>query len=268
MAHVVSLLFHDVCVRELSESGFCSQAANRYKLTTDEFDAQLAGVSATVDAAPILPGDLPVSGKATRTAFSITVDDGGVSYYTAIADRLEARGWRGACFVATGFIGCPGFLNSQQIRELDQRGHLIGSHSSSHPTRFSACTPEQMRHEWRQSRELLEDLLGHPVTVASLPGGYFSNDVARAAAASGVELLLTSEPETRIRHVDGCQVAGRFTIRAGSRPGLARAFVSPAPFRRTAEWVSWNAKGLVKPLLGASYPVVADLLLARKAFDR
>ena len=116
--------------------------------------------------------------------FLITVDDGGVSYYTMLADRLEARGWRGYCFVSTNQIGTRGFLDAAQIRELDQRGHLIGSHSASHPTRFSACTPEQMREEWTISRQVLEDILGHDVTLASVPGGYYSKAVARVGAAT------------------------------------------------------------------------------------
>ena len=40
----ISLLFHDVYVGHPDESGFISDAANRYKLTLADFDAQLAGV--------------------------------------------------------------------------------------------------------------------------------------------------------------------------------------------------------------------------------
>ena len=74
-----------------------------------------------------------------------TFDDGGVSYYTVVADRLEAQGWRGHCFVSTDFIGQRGFLTAAQIRELDARGHVIGSHSASHPARFSTLTAASMR---------------------------------------------------------------------------------------------------------------------------
>jgi peptidoglycan/xylan/chitin deacetylase (PgdA/CDA1 family) len=188
----------------------------------------------------------------------LTFDDGGVSYYTIVADRLEARGWRGHCFVSTDFIGRPGFLSADQIRDLDQRGHIIGSHSASHPFRFSALSEEQMRREWTKSRQVLEDLLGRPVTLASVPGGYFSRSVARASARAGVHLLFTSEPVNTTYSVGGCTVAGRFTIRRGATPDLSRKFVQPAPWTRYSAWASWNAKGLIKPLLGSSYPRVAD----------
>jgi hypothetical protein len=119
--------------------------------------------------------------------------------------------------------------------------------------------------EWTRSRKTLEDLLGHSVTVASVPGGYFSRGVARAAGDAGLQLLFTSEPETKLRRINmsGVVVAGRFTVRRGCRPGAARALVSPAPWARRRAWAGWNAKGLVKPLLGPSYPRLADWLLTR-----
>jgi peptidoglycan/xylan/chitin deacetylase (PgdA/CDA1 family) len=268
MSHVVSLLFHDVYATHPSESGFSSPAADRYKLTTSEFEEQIAGVASSRQRALLLPDDLLDSLRRDRPGFILTVDDGGLSYYTELAGRLETRGWRGACFVSTDFIGRPGFLEAGHIRDLDARGHLIGSHSASHPTRFSACTRNEMDSEWTRSRKRLEDVLGHPVTVASLPGGYFSREVAQAAADAGIQLLFTSEPTTSFRSIHGCLVAGRFTIRPGCRPHHARALVSPARWSRFGAWASWNAKGLIKPLLGESYPSIADRLFARKTLDR
>src|SRR5688500_14511894 len=136
--HPVSLLFHDVYAKDPRESGFASDAADRYKLPVAAFDAHLEAIASV-----------------RNVPFLITVDDGGVSYYTMLADRLEARGWRGYCFVSTDQIGTRGFLDAAQIRQLDQRGHIIGSHSASHPTRFSACSPDHMREEWAMSRQAL-----------------------------------------------------------------------------------------------------------------
>jgi peptidoglycan/xylan/chitin deacetylase (PgdA/CDA1 family) len=259
----VSLLFHDVFARDPGESGFTSPAADRYKLPVAEFDAHLCGVSEARGDAPLLATSLLESEAAFP--FLITVDDGGVSYHTVIADRLEELNWRGHCFVTTECIGRPGFLTATQIRGLDARGHLIGSHSASHPTRFSACSADRMRDEWIRSRCVLEDLLGHAVTVASVPGGYFSPLVARSAAESGIRYLFTSEPTTRRHTAHGCVLIGRFTIRAGSRPDFSKRVVSLPPPARLAAWASWNAKKVVKPLLGSTYGRVADWLLVRKA---
>src|SRR5688500_13951720 len=71
----VSLLCHDIYASDPRESGFASEAADRYKLPVSAFDAHLDAIASV--------SDVP---------FLITVDDGGVSYYTMLADRLEARG--------------------------------------------------------------------------------------------------------------------------------------------------------------------------------
>ena len=238
---VVSLLFHDVYASDPLESGFRSPAADRYKLSVPNFEAQLDGLR-----------DAPAQ---------LTFDDGGVSYYTLVADRLEALDLRGHCFVSTDFIGERGFMTAAQIRELDARGHIFGTHSASHPARFSMLTAARMRDEWADSRRRLEDLLGRAVIMGSVPGGYFSRDVARAAADTGLRTLFTSEPTAQHGVVDECALLGRFTIRRGHRPDMARRFASASAWTRCGAWIGWNAKALVKPVLGPSYARVADWLL-------
>jgi peptidoglycan/xylan/chitin deacetylase (PgdA/CDA1 family) len=83
---------------------------------------------------------------------------------------LERYGWPGYFFVATDWIGRPGCLNAARIRELDSRGHVIGSHSYSHPERMARQSWERLLAEWKASTEQLASILGYPVKVASVPG--------------------------------------------------------------------------------------------------
>ena len=289
----ISLLFHDIFAGDPDESGFVSAAANRYKLPVADFDAQLEGVAAVRTEPPILASALeprlpkglngvsyddrsvsagpprwgrtrrnPPHGSARTTPFAITVDDGGESYYTTLAGRLERRGWRGHCFVSTDFVGERGFLSRSQIRELAERGHVIGSHSASHPARFNTLPFHRIAAEWARSRAALEDIIGQRVDVASIPGGYYSPVVARAACEAGIRVLFTSEPITRVGTSGGCVLVGRFTIRRGDANDLASRLVSAPSGTRARAWASWNAKGLVRPLLGPSYTSIADWLLA------
>jgi len=117
-----------------------------------------------------------------------------------------------------------------------------------------------MREEWTISRQVLEDIVGHGVTLASVPGGYYSKTVARSASEAGLQLLFNSEPVTSLKSEDGCTVAGRFTIRRGDRPEMSRRLLLPSPWARWCAWTAWNAKGLVKPILGPAYMRVADLV--------
>jgi peptidoglycan/xylan/chitin deacetylase (PgdA/CDA1 family) len=260
----ISLLFHDVYVDDPDESGFTSETANRYKLPLTDFDAQLAGMEAVRSDSPILASAMGRLGDDTAPAgaapFLVTVDDGGAAYHTSIAGRLERLGWRGHCFVSTDCIGRRGFLSRQQVRDLAERGHVIGSHSASHPFAFNALPFSEIVTEWSRSRAVLEDIVGCRIDVGSVPGGYFSPAVARAARDAGYRVLFTSEPVTRVRDDGGLLIVGRFTIRRGDLHDRSRRLVSAPAWTRSLEWASWNAKGLVKPLLGPSYVRVADWL--------
>jgi len=245
----LSLLFHDVYGVDPSESGFSGAAADRYKLTVAQFEGQLAGLVRARADRPIL-ATRALTEYVGGVPMMITVDDGGVSYHTVVADRLEAMGWRGHCFVTTGRVGERGFLDRTQIRNLHQRGHVIGSHSVSHPPRLSARSWRDIFREWDDSRKMLADTVGEDITVASVPGGYYSRKVADAACQAGFSVLFTSEPKTAVHRVSGCQVMGRFTIRPGHRADLCRD-LGMLEFS-TLFWASivWNTKKVAKAVLG------------------
>ncbi len=259
MTHLTSLLLHDVYVSRPEESGFGDPLAHGYKIGRDEFNRLLDALDSAQPAVAVV-----VSAEDTRrTGVAITFDDGGRSYATTVADTLEARGWRGHAFITTDMIGRPGFLTTADLRDLDRRGHVLGTHSATHPQRFSACPWDRMVREWADSRAALEDVLGRSVDVGSLPGGYLSRQVARAAAHAGLRVLFTSEPVRTPWSVDGCVLMGRFTVRPGQSPAALAALAagSRAPWRR--QRLIWTAKKLVKPVLGSAYPRLGAWIAAR-----
>jgi peptidoglycan/xylan/chitin deacetylase (PgdA/CDA1 family) len=256
MSPLLNFLFHDVYAHHPSESGFLGAAADRYKLSVAQFERQLAGLARVRTDAPLL-FNRALAADDDSGRFAITVDDGGVSFHTHVADLLEALGWRGHCFVTTGCIGRSRFLNRAQLRDLHRRGHIIGSHSVSHPARFSALRLDRILSEWRDSRYAISDLLGEEVTVASVPGGYYSSRVASAAAQAGFTALFTSEPITHVHAIDGCLVLGRFTVRRSSRPDFTARLGALQRASLVQEWVAWTGKKLAKRILGAAYPRLA-----------
>lgn len=262
MSPLLSLLFHDVYTAHPAESGFQGVAADRYKLSTAQFERQLDGLARARQDAPVIGHGAAATGV-RRDAFVITVDDGGVSFYTHVAERLEARGWRAHCFVTTGCIGRRGFLDRSQIRELHGRGHAIGSHSVSHPSRFASLSAAEMAREWSDSRKALADLLGADVASASVPGGDYVPRVAAMASEAGFEVLFTSEPETATSLVGGCLVAGRFTVRRGSPDDFAARVASGQTAAQWREWMVWNGKKAAKRVLGDTYPRLVSVATAR-----
>lgn len=235
------LMFHDVYRVDPDESGFAGAAAGRYKLQVRDFERQLDGVAAADARAPVLMSLDPADTV-------ITVDDGGVSFHTLIADRLEARGWRAHCFVSTGYIGKPGFLDAARIRDLHARGHRIGSHTVTHPDRLDAYPWHRIISEWEDSQKRLQDIIGAQVSTASVPGGRYSPLVARIAQAVGLTTLFTSEPQLTVEHVDDGAVFGRFAVRHGAHPDFCRRLVERRPATRITEWAAWNAKKQFKQL--------------------
>jgi peptidoglycan/xylan/chitin deacetylase (PgdA/CDA1 family) len=193
----------------------------------------------------------------------LTFDDGAVNAYTCIAEQLEHHRWRGHFFVATDWIGLPGFLNATQIRELHQRGHVIGSHSCSHPERMSSLNWDELVREWGVSCARLREILGEPVKVASVPNGYYSPAVGHAAAAAGIEVLFTSEPSMAVSVVDGCLVLGRYAVKRQTPPKTSGDLAGGRVFPRWRQALLWQGKKAVKTLTGESYLRVRRFLLAR-----
>lgn len=260
---VIALEYHDIVPNGAwDESGFSGSAAATYKLTVEGFGDHLRALRQA--GSPIVTSINGAPQDGVRPTVILTFDDGGSSYLTA-ADLLEQNGWRGCLFMTTSCIGNRGFLTASDLRSLQQRGHVIGTHSRSHPPRLSALPAQVIHEEWRASLGDLQDVLGTAVVVGSVPGGYHSREVAEAAAAAGLTLLFTSEPESRIERIDGCAVVGRYTLRRGDRGAYAARLVGNAPFARSMQWCKWNAKKLAKAIGGTAYLRVRDRILERRS---
>jgi peptidoglycan/xylan/chitin deacetylase (PgdA/CDA1 family) len=259
MTGAVSLMYHDVIDGGSADgSGFPSADAAIYKLRVDVFRSHLEAIrqrAKTVSHVGQMhrwPDTLPVL---------LTFDDGGVSFLHPIADMLEEFGWRGHFFITTDYIDSPGFLSRAHIRDLHHRGHIIGSHSCSHPMRMSACTRQQLNREWSQSLAVLSDVLGSAITTASVPGGWYSREVAETAAESGISVLFNSEPKTRAEAIGRTIVFGRFAIFADTPASLCGAFAAGDRWPIARQKLVWNTKKVLKAAGGELYVTMRKAIL-------
>jgi peptidoglycan/xylan/chitin deacetylase (PgdA/CDA1 family) len=251
---VIALMYHDIVEREGHQaSGFPSADAALYKLEPYQFERHLEVIWCLVNDHPALVTNLPPGNGALAWNWMLTFDDGGVSSYTAIADKLEVFGWRAHFFITTDYVGKPAFMTAEQIRDLHRRGHVIGSHSCSHPLRFASLPANKLKLEWSESVRALSDILGEPVRVGSVPGGQYSRLVAQTAAAVGLKVLFTSEPTTACFDVGGCLVLGRYAVRQSTTPVDAAGLASGQFAPRFRQWLWWEFKKAVKTLGGDSY---------------
>ena len=207
-ATTAALMYHEV-TDDPSSSGFQRPAARPYTLSRSAFAAHLDAV-ATGPLQPTLVTRVDLS-RPGRHLF-LTFDDGGVSAMHT-AEALSHRGWLGHFFVITGRVGERTFLQPSDLRTLRSWGHVVGTHSHTHPDIFSDLPPQRMETEWQLSRTVLEAWLGEPCVTGSVPGGDLSPTVVEAAAAVGLTHLFTSEPTLAPSRVFGTWVLGRLCIK-------------------------------------------------------
>jgi peptidoglycan/xylan/chitin deacetylase (PgdA/CDA1 family) len=249
--NVVALMYHDVTAAGREDaSGFPGGESAHYKLTPSQFDDHLQALR---HRAGVRPATIQVlEAQQHDRSLLLTFDDGGASA-TAIADSLDALGWKGHFFVTTAYVGRPGFLAAREIRELRARGHLVGSHTCTHPLRMARCSTHRLFEEWSRSLAALGDILGERVTIASVPGGDHSNAVADQAAAAGVRILFTSRPTARVQRRGGLLVVGRFVVRRSTTADVAASVAAGALAPRWAQLLAWDATRFVKAVAGPAY---------------
>jgi peptidoglycan/xylan/chitin deacetylase (PgdA/CDA1 family) len=208
---IATLAYHDVTDHP-TETGFQRAAAVPYKLPVAAFRQHLDAIAA----APYRPTlitdiDLTRGGR----YLLLSVDDGARSALLA-AEELSRHGWRAHFFITTGRLGSRGFLDAAGVRALHDAGHIVGSHSHTHPDIFRELSDAAMRAEWAESVARVSEITGAPCLAASVPGGDTSDDVRRTAAEAGLRYLFTSEPTLTPRRADGCWELGRYCPKVGT----------------------------------------------------
>jgi peptidoglycan/xylan/chitin deacetylase (PgdA/CDA1 family) len=252
-------MYHDVAAEgERSSTGFTGAGADRYTLTPELFSAHLDAVAAA--------GREPrlVTEAAEERNVALTFDDGGRSSAATIAPMLAERRWRAHFLITTELIGTHGFVGEDELRALAAEGHAIGSHGHTHRV-MTTLADAEISEEWRRSKAVLEDVLGAPVTVLSVPTGFYTSRVGRIAAEAGYRHLFTSEPRVRPRSLSGALVYGRFSVLASTPAARVEQLCR---FSRGALWregAKWYAKRVPKTLLRGHYERVRRFVLARQA---
>lgn len=152
------------------------------------------------------------SGEGTGSAAHVTFDDGEQSQYLHALPLLAQYNISAAFFVTPGLIGTEAkFLGWSRLKELQDAGHSIQSHSWSHKF-LTFCGHQELARELRASKQSLEDRLGGAVVAISAPGGRWNQRVVEACAAAGYQQLYISDPWIAAE-MSGVRILGRFMMR-------------------------------------------------------
>ena len=259
---ITALVYHDIVPGAHYEiSGFQSPDANIYKVDAAEFREHLREIARRRGVAVRMDAKLAGNSR----PLLLTFDDGGSSAVSHTAEILAEFGWPAHFFVVTDRIGAPGFLDAEQIRDLRRMGHVVGSHTCSHPSLISRLPDADLMREWRDSKRRLEDILGEKVEAGSVPEGDCTRRVAAAAAAAGLRFLFTSDPVISIDRVDGCRVFGRFSVARGTDSRRVGEIVSQRLGLRLGGYLYWNGKKLLRAVFGPLWLDIRKRILARRA---
>jgi peptidoglycan/xylan/chitin deacetylase (PgdA/CDA1 family) len=256
-----ALMYHDVVRDDLRASGFVGAGPYLYKLKWTAFLEHLSEIGRHLETPPSVATEM--IGRPESPHWLLTFDDGGASA-AEIGVELAQRGWRGHFLVTTGRLGTGGFLDKNGVAELHGMGHVVGSHSVTHPARMSTLSFEELLGEWQRSADELAEIVGQATRTASIPGGYYSRDVARAARQSGIEVLFTSEPVRAAQTIDGLLLVGRYSVRRDTSAPRAAAAAAGRASVWLRQYAAWNIRKPLKAIGGDRYTSVRRVLHTRR----
>jgi peptidoglycan/xylan/chitin deacetylase (PgdA/CDA1 family) len=124
----------------------------------------------------------------------VTFDDGHLSNFEYALPILQDRRMKAQFFITVGWTGRKsGYMGWQELQALQAAGQSIGAHGWSHKL-LTHCNERELQTELVDSRKMLEDELGVPITTMSLPGGRYNRRVLASCQEAGYTQIYTSIP--------------------------------------------------------------------------
>ncbi len=109
-----------------------------------------------------------------------------------------------------------------ELRQAEAEGLVtIGSHGRTHAP-LTALAPEDVRKEIFESKRIIEDGLGRPVSMFSYPGGAFNREAMEIVREAGYDAAFSSRSRVARTGDDPCAL-GRFDA-ARYAAGRSRRF--------------------------------------------
>jgi len=114
----------------------------------------------------------------------ITFDDGHLDNYTTAFPIIQKYGFTGVLYIIGEYMGTPGYMNADQIKEMAKNGWEVGSHTMTHPDLTSLERQRQL-YEIVESRNFLETKLSVPILTFAYPFGESDRTAINLAYSAG-----------------------------------------------------------------------------------
>lgn len=166
------LCYHQV--RDWRDSD--SKQARDYIVPTERFKAQMQ-MLADSGYQTILPDQLiaylTTGAPLPEKPVMLTFDDTNLDQYTTALPELEKHGFKAVFFIMTVSLNRPRYMTREQVKELSDKGHVIGSHTWDHHN-----VKKYEGNDWEtqvaKPKRVLEEIIGKPVLYFAYPFGLWN----------------------------------------------------------------------------------------------
>lgn len=162
---------------------------------------------------------------AERDDVKFTFDDGNLSDLEIAVPALLARQCKATFFVTASHLGMPGYLGSQQLREVADAGMTIGTHGSRHRT-WVGLDEAGRREELVDARRELEEITGRTIDEAACPFGAYDRRSLASLREAGYRVVYTTDGGPARA---GDWIQARNTIRSGHSADDVRRLIEDRP---------------------------------------
>lgn len=145
----------------------------------------------------------------------VTIDDGHLSVLDA-EELFVKSGVNPVLNVIPSLVGQEHYLDWANLRHLAAGGFSIQSHSMSHHD-LTRLNDMELAAELEQSKKIIEDNIGLPVTMMAAPMGRIDSRVVAAAIAAGYRVVMTSFTGLNT-DIDDLKFLKRFQVKRNRGP--------------------------------------------------
>lgn len=154
----------------------------------------------------------------------LTFDDTSLGQYTVAAPELEKYGFKGVFFIMTVSLGKPNYMSKAQVKELSDRGHVIGSHTWDHQNVKKYQGQDWVTQVEKPSRQLTE-ITGKPTEYFAYPFGLWNPkaipELKQRGMAGAFQLAGKRDPQDPLHSIRRIIASGYW-----SAPSLQRAIIN------------------------------------------
>ena len=80
------------------------------------------------------------------------------------------------------------WVSKDEIKDLYQKGNIIGLHTHSHPTNITSLNKKQQYEEYYTNKTILENIINDKIVCMSHPCGYYNNDTLNVLKDLGIKI--------------------------------------------------------------------------------